>query len=121
MIFSEEHIQKILSGEKTMTRRRYVHPRKVGRVYRIQRRGSIYDWTDIRILITRAFKQRLGDITPEDVIKEGGYTVEGFKRVWEKVNGRWDPDDFVWVYEFRLYQPRDHQTFINSHISKRTQ
>ena len=99
MIFREEHIQMILEGRKTQTRRRHVHVLKVGRVYRIQR--SWYEWTDIQIVITRSFQQRLGDITEEDAKKEGGYTIEEFRRVWEKINGAWDPDEIVWVYEFK--------------------
>lgn len=105
MIFREEHIKKILKGEKTMTRRRHKYPRKVGKVYRIQR--SRYDWTDIRILITRAFQQRLGDITPEDALKEGGYTIEEFRKVWEEINGSWDPEEIIWIYEFKLYQAKN--------------
>ena len=103
MIFSEEHIQLILEGKKTQTRRRHVRVLKVGRIYRIQ--TNWYEWTDIRILITRAFQQRLGDITEEDAKKEGGYTVEEFRRVWEQINGVYDPEEIVTVYEFRLYHP----------------
>jgi len=102
MIFSEEHIRLVLEGKKTQTRRRHVHILKVGRVYRIQR--SWYEWTNIRILITRAFQQRLGDITAEEAQKEGGYTIEKFRKVWEEINGDWDPLEVVWVYEFRIYQ-----------------
>jgi hypothetical protein len=79
MLFKKEHIEKILKGEKTQTRRTGKHQLKVDRRYRIQR--SWYKWTDIEILITRRFKQKLGDITPEQAEKEGGYSVEEFRRV----------------------------------------
>ena len=107
LIFREEHIRLILKGVKTQTRRRHKRPRRVGKVYRVQR--NWYEWTDIRILITRAYRQRLGDMTPEEARKEGGYTLEGFRRVWEEINGSWDPDEVVWVYEFKLYQPKNPQ------------
>ena len=110
MIFSEEHIRLILEGKKTQTRRRHVRVLKAGRVYRIQR--SWYEWTDIRIVITRAFQQRLGDIAEEDAEKEGGYTIEEFHRIWEKINGDWDPEEVVWVYEFRVSQSIK-QSFLN--------
>jgi len=103
MIFQKEHIRLILEGKKTQTRRRHVRVLKVGRVYRIQR--NWYEWTDIRIVITRAFQQRLGDLTEEDAKKEGGYTIEGFRHVWEEINGSWDSNEVVWVYEFRVYRP----------------
>jgi len=44
-------------------------------------------------------------MTPEEALKEGGYTLEGFRRVWEEINGSWDPDEVVWVYEFQVYNP----------------
>jgi len=102
MIFSEEHIRLILEGKKTQTRRRHIHVLKVGRVYRIQR--NWYEWTDIRIIITRAFQQRLGDISEEDARREGGYTLEEFRSVWEEINGSWDPQEVVWVYEFEYME-----------------
>jgi len=105
MIFQKEHIRLILEGKKTQTRRRHVRVLKLGRVYRIQR--SWYEWTDIRIVITRAFQQRLGDITEEDAEKEGGYAIEEFRKTWEKINGNWDSAEVVWVYEFKVYQPKN--------------
>ena len=98
MLFREKHIKKILRGEKTMTRRIHKRPYRVGLKYRIQR--SWYDWTDIQILITRRFRQRLGDISPEDIRKEGYQTLEEFREAWIEINGEWDPDLMVWAYEF---------------------
>lgn len=37
MVFSDEYVEMILRGEKTVTSRRYKHPRKVGRVYRTKK------------------------------------------------------------------------------------
>jgi hypothetical protein len=41
----------------------------------------------------------------EDAKKEGGYTFEEFRHVWEEINGFWDPDEVVTVYEFKLVSP----------------
>ena len=98
MLFEKKHIAWIRQGRKTMTRRLHTGPYRVGRKYRIQR--SWYDWTDIQILIIRRFSQRLGDISPEDISKEGYKTLEEFKEAWIEINGSWDPDALVWVYEF---------------------
>lgn len=103
MIFKEYHIEKILRGKKTMTRLLHKRPCRVGRRYRIQR--SWYKWTDIQILITRRFRQRLGDISPQGIRKEGYSTLEGFKEAWIEINGRWDPDMVVWAYEFERAPP----------------
>jgi len=100
LIFREEHIRLILEGVKTQTRRLHKHPLKVGRVYRVKRNWVRY--TDIQVLITRRYRQRLGDITLEEAFKEGGYSLEEFREVWERINGSWNPDELVWVYEFRL-------------------
>gem|GEM_PF-5390704 len=65
--------------------------------------------TGHRLLITRVYRQRLGEITPEECLKEGGYAPEGFREVWRRINGSWDPDEVVVVYEFKLHdkaQPR---------------
>jgi len=100
MLFREEHIRMILLGQKTMTRR-------IGRLHnlgrtRIQR--SRYDWTDIEIEILRRYTQKLGEISPEDVRKEGYSSLEEFKATWIEIHGRWDADLEVWVYEFKLAQ-----------------
>lgn len=92
MIFSEEHIRLVLEGKKTQTRRRHVRPVKLG--------------TGIRIVITRAFQQRLGDITEEDAENEGGYSIKEFQRIWEKISEDCDHSEVVWVYEFRVHQPK---------------
>jgi|Deesub1362A_J573_1020465.scaffolds.fasta_scaffold01722_12 hypothetical protein len=47
-------------------------------------------------------KERLGDITDEDARAEGGYTIEEFKQVWEKIHGSWYPDQEVCVIKFEV-------------------
>ena len=100
LIFKREHIKLILEGVKTQTRRRHIRLLKAGKIYPIKR-----DWTHStphRILINRVRRQRLGDITPEEARAEGGYTVTQFMDVWRRINGRWDPDEVVVVYEFKV-------------------
>ena len=41
-------------------------------------------------------------MTEEDAYKEGYDTLEEFKKTWIELHDRWDPDQEVWVYEFRL-------------------
>ena len=100
MIFKRTLLQKILRGEKTQTRRRGSRLYKVGHVYKVQR--SRYSRGDIKILITRRYRQRLGDITSEEIHKEGYSTLEEFKQAWIDINGYWNPEEIVTVYEFRL-------------------
>jgi hypothetical protein len=104
LLFKKEHINKILEGTKTQTRRRHKRPLKVGRVYDVNK--DWYHSTDIKIRIVKAYIQRLGDITPDEAFKEGGYTIEEFISVWKRINISWDPDEEVVVYEFRLLPDR---------------
>jgi hypothetical protein len=55
-------------------------------------------------LITRRFRQRLGDITHEEAKKEGYHSVEEFGKAWEQIYGRgsWNPNKVVTVYEPKL-------------------
>jgi len=104
MLFRREFIEKILRGEKTQTRRLSSRRYRVGRIYRIKR--DWYHATGIEILITRRYRQRLGDISLEEIRKEGFSSLEEFKQAWIGINGSWNPDETVTVYEFKVLKPR---------------
>jgi len=53
-----------------------------------------FDW------LARFFKGN--DMTLEDAKKEGYDSLKEFRKVWEKINGYWDPNQVVWVYEFKM-------------------
>ena len=102
MLFKRKHVEMILAGRKTQTRRL---PGKsanysVGRVYAITNRW--FSKPQGHILITRKFKQKLGEINCEDVKKEGYNNLEEFRSAWEEIHGlgSWDPNLTVTVYEF---------------------
>jgi len=100
LLFKRHHIKKILRGEKTQTRRVSQRKYKVGKVYGV--RDNWFGQPKAHILITRRFRQRLGDITEEDIRKEGYNSLEEFKEAWITINGSWDPDQIVTVYEFEI-------------------
>ncbi|MDH5450216.1 MAG: hypothetical protein OEX77_04835 [Candidatus Bathyarchaeota archaeon] len=104
MLFREKHIKKIMRAEKTMTRRTHKRTFKVGGVYGI--RSWYLERPKHYVKITSRFRQRLGDMTFEDVRKEGYETFEDFKRAWIEINGEWGPDQLVWVYEFEVTDSR---------------
>ena len=100
MLFRKKHIELILAGRKTQTRRL---PGKsanyhVGRVYSI--RDVWFRKAQGHILITRKFRQRLGEISPEDFRKEGYSSLEEFHEAWKEINGYWNPNEIVTCYEF---------------------
>ena len=97
ILFKRSFISLILSGEKTQTRRvsgRY----RVGEIYRVNS-------SEIWILITRRYRQRLGDISSEEILKEGFSSLSEFKQAWIRIYGSWNPDMQVWAYEFKVISP----------------
>ena len=65
-------------------------------------RNRRFDKSSGHIRILRVSQQRLGDITLEDAKREGFETVEEFRKAWIQINGFWDPDQKVTVYDFQL-------------------
>ena len=47
----------------------------------------------------RRYQQRLGDITQEEIGKEGYNGLEEFKQAWININGTWNPNEVVTVVE----------------------
>jgi len=103
-IFKRRHIDKILAGEKTQTRRTHKHEWRLDRTYAL--REWWFDKPKGHIIITRKFKQRLGDVSLDDTRKEGYRNLDEFKAAWIKINGSWDPKRLVIVYEFKLEERR---------------
>lgn len=101
-IFKRKYLEAVTSGRKTQTRRTHKGEWKIGRRYSIRARW--FDKPEAKILVTRKFKQRLGDITQEDALKEGFNTIQEFREAWTEINGSWNPDQIVTVYEFTLQE-----------------
>jgi len=99
-IFERKHVAKILTGQKTQTRRTHKHEYEIGRVYPIC--DNYYGKPQGYIKIIRKFRQRLGDMSSQDVKKEGYNSLEEFRKVWEEIYGPWKPDKIVIAYEFKL-------------------
>lgn len=102
MLFTEEHIEAVLAGEKTETRRQWDEPQvKEGNSYRAT--TDLFtprDEAPAYVVVTSLYQQRLGDITPAAADAEGGYTVSEFVAEWREINGEWNPEETVWVVEF---------------------
>lgn len=103
-LFKRGHLAAIREGRKTQTRRVHRHTWRLGKTYPV--RTSYFGMPEGYIRIVRKFKQRLGDISLEDVHKEGYCSLEDFKQAWMEIHGGWDPDLVVTVYEFYLCAKR---------------
>jgi len=99
-VFKRRNLELVLAGKKTQTRRTHKQEWKIGHVY--SARASWFEKAKAWILITRKFKQRLSNISQEDVEKEGFKTLSEFREEWRKINGSWEPNTLVIIYEFKL-------------------
>ena len=97
-LFKRRHIRKIREGQKTQTRRTHKRTWKEGRTYAI--RDNWFGNPLGHIKIIRKFQQKLGEISPEDVKKEGYNSLEEFRKAWIEINGSWTPEQIVTIYEF---------------------
>ena len=102
MLFKPEHREKILNRKKTATRRMWKRRMaKVGGIYKCKLAMMKKDYF-AKIRVVSIYEQELKDMSKEDARKEGYDTLEEFKNVWIKINGRWVPDWKPTVIEFEL-------------------
>jgi len=100
MLFKPEHVEPILNGTKTATRRCWKKVMvKIGGVYKCKTEMFSKKYF-ARIRVKRMYGQILWAMTKEDVIKEGYSTKTEFKKVWKRINGKWEKNKIVWVVEF---------------------
>jgi hypothetical protein len=93
LVTVKEDVQKVLSGEKTATRRngRYADP---GEVMTLEGRQFVVD---------KVYSQSLGELTDDDARREGFESVEEYKQsILSYHPGMpWLPQMRVWVHEFQ--------------------
>ena len=83
VMFKRCFLDKIVKGEKTQTRRLHRKTWQVGKAYPVQTHR--YDKSALRILVARKFQQRLGDISLDDVRKEGFGSFEDLQRAFKEI------------------------------------
>ncbi len=111
MIFRPELAEKVLRGEKTVTRRLCSdNPRspwfvdgcslRVGSDYAVcPGRGKPAVG---RVKVTSVLMGNLGWLTDDGARKEGFVNAEAFEEAWEAINGSYDPYAKVWRVEFEI-------------------
>jgi hypothetical protein len=96
LVTMETDVKKVLSGEKTATRRngRYADP------------GEIMTLEGHEFLVDRVYSQSLGELTDEDARREGFESVEEYKQsILSYHPGMpWLPQMRVWVHDFSPVQ-----------------
>lgn len=95
--FMHHHQQLILKGIKTQTSRK-------GLPANLKRGGiakaAVGHFADLEI--TDLYTKKLGEFDEEDAKREGGYTLEEFKKVWVGLHGEWNPNETVNVIRFKV-------------------
>jgi hypothetical protein len=100
--FKPEHVRPILEGRKTQTRRLGKKRWNVGAVH--QCRTRLFDGEPFAsVRITSVRRERLGEISDDDVEREGYKTLADFRGAWETIYRRpFENDLEVWVVDFKL-------------------
>ena len=109
MIFSfEDHVQQIISGKKTQTRRKSDWY-QVGQTYSIQEKRAKPAIPEGRILIThkRIEEPRLR-ISSDDALAEGGYDPGQFEALYSQMYPGWDIR-YAYTFEFKPTKETEEQ------------
>lgn len=102
MLFKPEHKSRIMNGTKTATRRAWKKPMvKVGGIYKCKLKMLSKDYF-AKIKVTKLFKQRLREMSLLDARKEGYPNLHDFYDVWDRINGKINFSQEVYVIEFIL-------------------
>jgi hypothetical protein len=99
MLFKKHLATKVLDGTKTQTRR---CTKKKYRVGSIQPVSNGYTKPAGYIKILKKYRQPLCCISEKEAKKEGYNSTDEFRQAWIQINGNYNPDLVVTVYEFQL-------------------
>lgn len=111
MNFRPELAEAVMAGRKTVTRRlvseNYRSPwaasgckLTVGRSYAVcPGRGK---HAVGRLVVRQVTLEQLGVLDDAEAVREGFEHRIGFEQAWEKINGGYDPQAWVWRVEFTL-------------------
>jgi len=102
ILFKPEHVEPILAGKKTQTRRTGKRRWRVGAIH--QCRVAMFDEPFARVRILDVRREPLQDITAVDASAEGYESVADYRRAFANIYGFWDPLEWVWVVDFKLVE-----------------
>lgn len=103
LLFKRDHVEPILAGAKTETRRLWTRPRvREGATHQCRTRMLDKDSTFAIIRVERVWRERLGDIDDAGARREGYADRDSYLRAFDSINGETDRDTFVYVVRFHL-------------------
>jgi len=98
MQFETADKEPLLKGIKTQTSRTSMPDPKVKAGAIVH--AAIWEPRIADLRITSIERKRLKYFDEEDAKREGGYTLEQFKRIWKEAHGEWDENQLVYVIHF---------------------
>ncbi len=98
MQFNAGDKQPLIGGKKTQTSITTIPDPKVKAGAIVH--AAIWEPRIADLRITSVERKRLKYFDEEDAKREGGYTLEQFKRIWKEEHGDWDEDQLVYVVHF---------------------
>ena len=109
MLFKKQHMEMVLSGRKTQTRRAWKKPMvKVGGIYKCKLQMLSKEYF-AKIKVLKLWKEYIYDCSEEDAIKEGYGCKAEFMKVFEEINPKFLKETIknkcspkIWVIEFKL-------------------
>ena len=116
MIFQKEHIDQILNGTKTQTRRVHRGRYQVGRSYAIQSCRTCKGIPGFRIVMDKIWHEDIvrplslkespafNIISVSDAKAEGGYSPAEYELLFRKLNPKWDETSGRWAFEFHVIE-----------------
>lgn len=100
ILYKREHVAPILRLDKIQTRRRGKRRWKVGSIH--QAKLNYFSKPFAKLEIVSVYQERLGDISEDDARREGYPSVALYIEAFKRIYGDWDPDEIVWVVNFKL-------------------
>jgi ParB family transcriptional regulator, chromosome partitioning protein len=98
MEFEAVEKETLVKGLKTQTSRTGMPDPKIKAGAIVQ--AAIWEPHVMDLRITSIERKKLKYFDEEDSKREGGYTIEQFKKIWRKSHGDWDENQLVYVIHF---------------------
>ena len=98
MEFEAVDKEPLVKGLKTQTSRTGMPDPKIKAGAIVQ--AAIWEPHVMDLRITSIERKKLKYFDEEDAKREGGYSIEQFKKIWKKSHGDWDENQLVYVIHF---------------------
>lgn len=100
--FAATDKKPLIEGKKTQTSMTTIPDPKIKAGAIVH--AAIWEPKIAELRITTIERKRLKYFNEEDADREGGYTLQEFKKIWKEKHDEWDEDQLVYVVHFEKLQ-----------------